>query len=116
MKNKLFFYLPLPPFPFMNLHICLVTFSRSIPFPTYIFNFWGRLYTITSVCWLSYVCKLYCAFLGESLRYFVPQVPITGKMMNGYPMFSVKNIVQNVKLIEVWDKNLAPLHFVISKS
>ena len=50
------------------------------------------------------------------LRYFVPQVPITGKMLNGYPMFSVKNIVQNVKLIELWGKNLVPLHFVISKS
>ena len=50
------------------------------------------------------------------LRYFVPQVPITGKMLNGYLMFSVKNIVQNVKLIELWGKNLAPLHFVISKS
>ena len=31
-------------------------------------------------------------------------------------MFSVKNIVHNVKLIELWGKNLAPLHFVISKS
>ena len=50
-----------------------------------------------------------------TLRYFVPQVPITGKMLNGYPMFSVKNIVQNVKLIELWGKTLAPLHFVISK-
>ena len=30
-------------------------------------------------------------------------------------MFSVK-IVQNVKLIELWGKNLAPLNFVISKS
>ena len=26
-------------------------------------------------------------------------------------MFSVKNIVQNVKLIELWGKNLVPLHF-----
>ena len=50
------------------------------------------------------------------LRYFVPQVQITGKMLNEYPMFSVKNIVKNVKLIELWGKNLAPLHFVISKS
>ena len=50
------------------------------------------------------------------LRYFVPQVPITGKMLNGYLMFSVKNIIQNVKLIELWGKNLTPLHFVISKS
>ena len=31
-------------------------------------------------------------------------------------MFSVKNIVQNVKLIELWGKILEPLHFVISKS
>ena len=31
-------------------------------------------------------------------------------------MFSVKNIIQNVKLIELWGKNLAPLHFVIFKS
>ena len=50
------------------------------------------------------------------LRYFVPQVPISGKMLNGYLMFSVKNIVQNVKLIELLGKNLVPLHFVISKS
>ena len=50
-----------------------------------------------------------------ALRYFVPQVPITGKMLNGYLMFSVKNIVQNVKLIEVLGKNLVPLHFVVSK-
>ena len=50
------------------------------------------------------------------LRYFIPQVPITGKMLNGYPMFSVKNIVQNVKLIELWGKNLVPLHFVTFKS
>ena len=50
------------------------------------------------------------------LRYFVPQVPITGKMLNGYFIFSVKNIVQNVKLIELSGENLAPLHFVIFKS
>ena len=30
-------------------------------------------------------------------------------------MFSVKNIVQNVELIELWGKNLVPLDFVISK-
>ena len=36
--------------------------------------------------------------------------------LNGYALFSVKNIVQNVKLIELWDKHLVPLHFVISKS
>ena len=36
------------------------------------------------------------------LRYFVPQILITGKMLDGYLMFSVKNIVQNVKLIELW--------------
>ena len=35
------------------------------------------------------------------LRYFVPQIPITGKMLNGYLMFPVKNIAQNVKLIEL---------------
>ena len=52
----------------------------------------------------------------NQLRYFVPQVRITGKMLNGYPMFSVKNIVQNVELIELWGKILVPLHFVISKS
>ena len=50
------------------------------------------------------------------LRYFVPQVQITGKMLNGYLMFSVKNIVQNVKLIELCGKNLVLLHFVIFKS
>ena len=49
-------------------------------------------------------------------RYFVPQVPITGKIVNGYPMFSVKNIVQNVKLKELWGKISVPLHFVKSKS
>ena len=43
------------------------------------------------------------------LRYFVPQVPITGKMLNGYLMFSLMNIVQNVKLMELWGKNLVPL-------
>ena len=51
----------------------------------------------------------------DTLRYFVPQVPITGNMLNGYLMFSVKKIVQNVKLIKLWGKNLVPLHFVISK-
>ena len=59
---------------------------------------------------------LHCAGKRFYLRYFVPQVPITGKMLNGCPMFSVKNIVQNFKLIELWGKNLVPLHFVISKS
>ena len=55
---------------------------------------------------------------GMSLhsRYFVPQIPITGIMLNGCLIFSVKNIVQNAKLIELWGNNLAPLHFVISKS
>ena len=37
-------------------------------------------------------------------------------MLNEYLMCSVKNIVQNVKLIELWGKHLSPLHFVISKS
>ena len=50
------------------------------------------------------------------LRYFVPQVPISGKFLNGYPMFSVNNSVQNVKRIELLGKKLVPLHFVISKS
>ena len=27
-------------------------------------------------------------------------------------MFSVKNVVQNVKLIDLFGKNLAPLHFL----
>ena len=48
------------------------------------------------------------------LRYFVSQVPITLKMLNGYLMFYVKNIVQNVKLIKLWEKKMT-LHFVISK-
>ena len=52
----------------------------------------------------------------SSLSYFVPQIQITGKMLKGYLMFSVKNIVQNVKLIELLGNNLVPLHFVISKS
>ena len=52
---------------------------------------------------------------GITLRYFVPQVPITGKMLNGNRMFSAQNIVQNVKLIDLWGKKLVPLHFVISK-
>ena len=51
----------------------------------------------------------------EDLRYFVPEIPITGKMLNGYLMFSVNNIVQKVKLIELWGNNFVPLHFVISK-
>ena len=59
--------------------------------------------------------KYLCSSLLQ-LRYFVPQVPFTGKMLNRYLMFSVKNIVQNVKLIELWGKKLAPLQFVISKS
>ena len=50
------------------------------------------------------------------LRYFVLQIHITGKMLNGYLMFSGKNIVQNVKLIELWGNNLVLLHFAISKS
>ena len=54
-------------------------------------------------------------YSGKTLRYFVPQVRITGKMLNEYLMFSVKNIGQNVQLIELWGKNVAPLHFVISK-
>ena len=49
-------------------------------------------------------------YLASRLRYLVSQVPITAKM------FSVKTIVQNVKLIELLGKDLAPLHFVISKS
>ena len=53
---------------------------------------------------------------SEILRYFVPQIPITGKTLNGYLMFSVKNIVQNIKLIELWGNNFVPLHFVFSKS
>ena len=57
-----------------------------------------------------------CVLYKFRLRYFVPQVPITRKFLNGYPMFSVKNIVQNVKPIELKGKNSVPLHFVISKS
>ena len=45
-----------------------------------------------------------------------PSDPITGKMLNRYLMFSVKNIIQNVKLIQLWGNNLVSLHFVISKS
>ena len=45
-------------------------------------------------------------WLYFGLRYFVPQVPIAGKFLNGYPMFSVKNILQNVKLIGLWGKHL----------
>ena len=59
---------------------------------------------------------VYISIDAVHLRYFVPQVPITGKMMNGYPMFSVKKIAQNVKVIELWGKNSVPLHFVITKS
>ena len=29
-------------------------------------------------------------------------------------MFSVKNIVQNVKLIELWGNNLVPVHYILS--
>ena len=45
-----------------------------------------------------------------------PSGPNYWKMMNGYLMFFIKNIVQNVKLIELWGENLVPLHFGISKS
>ena len=62
----------------------------------------------------SHIKELSPFLSAVTLRYFVPQVQISGKMMNGYPMFSVKNIVQNVKLIELWGKNSVPLHFVIS--
>ena len=41
----------------------------------------------------SFVIEQYGVTLSRMLRYFVPQVPITGKMLNGYLMFSVKNIV-----------------------
>ena len=45
-----------------------------------------------------------------------PSGPSYWKMLNGYLMFSVVNIVQNVKLIELLCKKFAPLHFVISKN
>ena len=45
-----------------------------------------------------------------------PSGPNYWKFFNGNPMFSVKNIVQNVKHIELRGKHLVPLHFVISKS
>ena len=54
-----------------------------------------------------------CLYYIKVLR---PSCPNYWKMLNGYLMFSVKNIVQNFKLFELWGKNLAPLHFVISKS
>ena len=90
-----------------------------------------KMYTPLSfncILFLTFICVLQCIQsyyvislfilddLNNNLRYFVPQVPITGKMLNGYLMFSVKNIVQNVKLIELWGKKFAPLHYVISKS
>ena len=55
-------------------------------------------------------------FFNKYLRYFVPQVPITRKILNGYLTFSVKTFVQNVRLIELWGKNLVPFHFAITKS
>ena len=63
-----------------------------------------------------FFCVCSILLVDPILRYFVPQVPITGKMLNGYLMFSGKNIIQNVKLNELWGIHLAPLHFVISKS
>ena len=44
-----------------------------------------------------------------------PSGPNYWKTLNGYLMFSVKDIVQNVKVIELWGNNLVPLHFAISK-
>ena len=55
-------------------------------------------------------------YQGISFKVLRPSAPNYWKMLNGYLMFSVKNIVQNVKLIELWGNNLVPLHFVISKS
>ena len=45
-----------------------------------------------------------------------PSGPNYWKNVEWIPNIFVKNIVQNVKLFELWGKNLAPLHFVISKS
>ena len=45
-----------------------------------------------------------------------PSGPNYWKKINGYPMYSLRHIVQNVKLIELLGKNLVPLHFVIVKS
>ena len=63
-----------------------------------------------SACYTRRICSMGTSHKSVEgrvrLRYFVPQVPITGKMLNGYLMFSETNIVQNVKLIELSDKNL----------
>ena len=52
--------------------------------------------------------------MKDMLKYIVPQVQITGKFLNGYPMFSVKHIAQNVKQIQLRGKNLIPLIKVVS--
>ena len=51
---------------------------------------------------LNFVCMQYS---GPALRYLIHRVRITGKFLNGYPMFCVENVVQKVKLIELWGKN-----------
>ena len=56
------------------------------------------------------------SLLNYLLKVLRPPGPNYLKMLNGYPMFSVKNIVQNVELIDLLGKNLVTLHFVISKS
>ena len=72
---------------------------------TSIIQFWGigQGYGINEKEDVSKRKMLYHKYLEDmarfNLRYFVPQVPITGKMLNGYVMISVRNIVQNVKLI-----------------
>ena len=40
------------------------------------------------------------------LKVLRPSGPNYWKNVDGYLMFFVKNIVQNVKLIELWGKNL----------
>ena len=51
------------------------------------------------------------SYTQKHLRYLVRQVKITGTFLNGYPMFYVKNIVQNVKLIEFWGKKFDAITF-----
>ena len=60
-----FLYLPSPPFPFVNLHICLVTFSRFIP----LFHLQNQFGVNCIQIYVGHnVCKLSCAFLRIQLN------------------------------------------------
>ena len=78
------------------------------------------LFVVTKMVWFEMVrlpfyaiihCVEWVAHYPKSPMYLVPQVPSTGKFLNGYPMFSVKNIVQNVILHRVMGQNFGTIIF-----